>query len=290
METFFGVPAHPISIHFPAVAIPALTAIVIALVVRPRWRSQFGLAVTAFAVVTTISTFLAAASGEALADLLEAGDYIDTHRSLGLTLRWFVLGMSVAIAALVLLGRGGERSRMPSAVTSGISAAAVIFAVLAGIWVIRTGHEGATQHWCQGTLCEDSEDDASASAAASTTSSTTGAPSTTAATTIDAATTAAPATTAASTTTIASGEITTDAPNGALIYEARCQTCHGDDGRGIRGPTLQGIADKQPDPAAAIEQINGGGGGMPAFADRLTPDEILAVVIHIRTAFSTPGA
>jgi len=94
-------------------------------------------------------------------------------------------------------------------------------------------------------------------------------------------TTAAPDTTAAPTTT-ESTVTTSEIPlTGAEIFASNCARCHGATGEGGRGKNLQGIgADPRED---HVDQVTNGGGGMPAWGSRLTPEQIQAVVDFVRT-------
>ncbi len=155
MERIFDLPAHPLLIHLPVVAIPVLALLATALAVLPAQRRRFMIPVVALSIISVIATFLAVSSGEALSELLSADSYIDTHRDLGNTLRWFVIGLALTSTAMVLLGSLGDASRLPPATGVVVSVVVVFFAVLSLIWVIRTGHEGAKQHWCPpgATVC-----------------------------------------------------------------------------------------------------------------------------------------
>ena len=106
----------------------------------------------------------------------------------------------------------------------------------------------------------------------------------TAAETTAAPTTAAPETTAAPDTTAAPESTEAGPADGMAVYEANCSRCHGSDGSGGRGPSLQGIADEQPDPQDAITQTINGGNGMPSFGDKLSEAEIVAAVDYLREA------
>jgi mono/diheme cytochrome c family protein len=77
------------------------------------------------------------------------------------------------------------------------------------------------------------------------------------------------------------------AADGAAIYKAKCAMCHGPDGskenaamgiKALSGPEVQ----KQTD-AQLIEVTSKGKGKMPAYAGKLSDEEIKAVVAHIRT-------
>lgn len=146
MERLFGLPAHPLVVHFPVVAIPLLALAIFALVSRPRWLDTIGIGVALFAVVTSIATFLAASSGEEFVELLNAGDSIDTHRTLGEQLRIIVAVQALAVVGMVVNNVTGffERDHLLYRVLSGL---AILSSVVALVWVVRTGHSGAEQSW-----------------------------------------------------------------------------------------------------------------------------------------------
>ena len=147
MLRLFDLPAHPLLIHFPIVAIPTLCIIGLIMAFVPSFRERYGIAAVLLGIVTTIATFFAAASGQALADEFQFGDeIIGTHRELGETLRLFVLGLTVALVVMVALGRRqADSPRDPATLLSSVGA--IAFAILSMIWVIRTGHEGASSVW-----------------------------------------------------------------------------------------------------------------------------------------------
>ena len=76
--------------------------------------------------------------------------------------------------------------------------------------------------------------------------------------------------------------------DGAAIFGQKCSGCHGGDGSGGIGPRLAGgrvVADF-PDPQQQIAFVTNGRGGMPAFGQRLSPEEIAAVVDYTRTVLA----
>jgi mono/diheme cytochrome c family protein len=76
--------------------------------------------------------------------------------------------------------------------------------------------------------------------------------------------------------------------DGAAIFGRSCAGCHGGDGSGGIGPRLAGgrvVADF-PEPQDQIAVVSNGRGGMPAFAERLEPEEIAAVVEYTRTVLA----
>ena len=78
-------------------------------------------------------------------------------------------------------------------------------------------------------------------------------------------------------------------------YEKNCKLCHGasgeggpvklDDGTKLKVPSLrEGHALRHPD-SDFVKQITKGGDGMPAFGEKLKPDEINDLVRFIRHEF-----
>ena len=76
--------------------------------------------------------------------------------------------------------------------------------------------------------------------------------------------------------------------DGAVVFGQRCAGCHGGDGSGGIGPRLAGgrVVANFPDPQEQIAVVTNGRGGMPAFGERLTPEEIAAVVDYTRTVLA----
>ena len=66
----------------------------------------------------------------------------------------------------------------------------------------------------------------------------------------------------------------------AAIYSARCAGCHGADRSGNNGPAL--LPDRlTQDSSVYVSIITNGSGGMPGFSNRLSADEINALVEFI---------
>ena len=75
------------------------------------------------------------------------------------------------------------------------------------------------------------------------------------------------------------------AADGAKIFSsAGCSGCHGPSGNGGIGPKLAGNQDLAKTDFV-IDRILNGHGSMPAFKDRLKPDEVAAVATYVRTNF-----
>lgn len=75
------------------------------------------------------------------------------------------------------------------------------------------------------------------------------------------------------------------AVDGSAVFSQNCAGCHGADGGGNNGPPLNNglVVANFPDPADQIEVVTNGRGPMPSFGDRLSPEEIQAVVEYTRT-------
>jgi mono/diheme cytochrome c family protein len=82
------------------------------------------------------------------------------------------------------------------------------------------------------------------------------------------------------------------APDGKALFETHCRKCHGPAGRPIAAmkkllpelPTWDGaFFAKRSDADIVAVLTNGKGKNMKSFADRLSPDEMLAVARYIRT-------
>lgn len=73
----------------------------------------------------------------------------------------------------------------------------------------------------------------------------------------------------------------TGAPDAPAIYRTYCLGCHGPDGkRGKPAMHLSRAAGRPPPEVEGV--IREGGKGMPAWKDRLKPDEIAAVAEYAR--------
>ena len=163
-DQLFDLPAHPLLIHAPIVLLPIAAILTIVLAFKPAWRRRAGWFPFGGVFVVTVLLFGAKESGESFTDAFdsafgEGAIDIDRHEELGnmtfvLTLVWlaamFALTMWESVRGRGATGTSGatDTALTPSQrVSYGLSALASLFAVLATIWLIRTGHEGAEVVW-----------------------------------------------------------------------------------------------------------------------------------------------
>jgi cytochrome c6 len=80
-----------------------------------------------------------------------------------------------------------------------------------------------------------------------------------------------------------------DSSGSSATFQTKCAACHGQDGSGsaagksmnapdLRSPAVQKVAD-----AELAQIISNGKGGMPAFKDSLSEEQIHGLVAHIRS-------
>jgi len=148
METIFDLPAHPLFVHLPIVLLPIAALASVALLFRPQWRRPASPALVAVTVVTAISAVMAARSGDKLNNALRdrIGDVAAEHKELGETTVWLTLAFLVGTVGVLALQRVA-RFRDQRQLNSFTLVATSVLGLLATIWMIRTGHEGATIVW-----------------------------------------------------------------------------------------------------------------------------------------------
>ena len=71
-----------------------------------------------------------------------------------------------------------------------------------------------------------------------------------------------------------------DSAAGRQVFGDNCAACHGADGGGGSGPKLTG-EQAYTNPDVVVQQIREGGGGMPAFGDQLSEQELADVSAYV---------
>jgi hypothetical protein len=171
MDTFFGIPAHPLLVHIPAVLLPLAAFGVVLMVIKPAWHRRYRWAVLALGFVGAVGAILAADAGESLEERIVAKEGIaaasgwEDHVEAGETARLFGIIFFLVLAAFVLIPWFIERRKaqdrpitLPKAVSPAL--AVLVLAASAGtvITVIEAGHSGAKSVWCETMTppnCED---------------------------------------------------------------------------------------------------------------------------------------
>jgi uncharacterized membrane protein len=164
MERIFDLPAHPLFVHTPLVLLPLTSIAAVLFMFNRNWRLRFRWQLASAALIVAVGTFLATESGEALDEALKGLAPIDKHKELGeftqiLCFILFVLTLGSAIVLQRFRGQDSSRERITNVtretgatvVETVLSVLIAITAVLATVWMIRTGHEGARAVW-DGTI------------------------------------------------------------------------------------------------------------------------------------------
>ncbi|MDA0181412.1 hypothetical protein OJ997_13995 [Solirubrobacter phytolaccae] len=139
IATLFDLPAHPLILHVPVVFVPCLGIATLIAVARPHW---LGLPLATFAVVTLAATLLTVGAGEAFLETkprLEGNPTMKDHEGAGETVRFCMVFLTAALVALLYI-------KQKAAATT-LKVLAVIFALSAVGFTIRTGHLGAKLVW-----------------------------------------------------------------------------------------------------------------------------------------------
>ena len=143
LDTIFGLPAHPLLVHLPVVAIPVAALVTLAALVLPPWRRWLAPAAFALGVVCLGGTYLVQESGEPLEDRVEdtreETDLLEEHTDMGEQLLPFVA------AFVVFVGAGAWAGRRAIAVP--LLALAIVGASASTVQVVRIGHSGAAAAW-----------------------------------------------------------------------------------------------------------------------------------------------
>lgn len=162
MDTVFGLPTHPLAVHAPVVLLPLVAVVTVVLAVHERWRGRVGWWLAAAVAVVLALLLVARQSGIELNDAFAGAVDMSTHQRLAnqtvlLSTLWLAL-----VVAVVALDRARRAAPGPSlsaatgtdttdtALLVGTRVAAglmAVVAVVATIWLVRTGHEGAYPTW-----------------------------------------------------------------------------------------------------------------------------------------------
>jgi uncharacterized membrane protein len=139
ISSAFGLPAHPLILHLPIVLVPVLGIATLIAVAKPDW---FGVPLAVFAVVTLAATLLTVGAGQAFLESqprLEGNPMMKDHEGAGETVRFCMVLLTAALVGLLWVKKG--------VAGTALKVVAVLMAVSALGFTIRTGHLGAKLVW-----------------------------------------------------------------------------------------------------------------------------------------------
>lgn len=150
-DTFLGLPLHVLLLHFTVVLIPLVATATAAVFVWRPWRRVLGAPLVGVNAALLVLTFVTVQSGQQLQNRFRRiGDTAvprDDHEAFGRALLWIVLALALTTLVAWLVSRRAGRSGLPGlpgtaagVVVSGLAAASIVLAVLAG-------HTGSSSHW-----------------------------------------------------------------------------------------------------------------------------------------------
>ena len=156
MDTFFGLPSHPLLVHAVTVLFPlaALGGIVIA--ISPSWREKIGWITVGLAGVGLVFTWLAKESGEALEETIERLEGISpqlhAHTELGDVTLFWMIPLFLVLLGFMLYHRSRKQKGLPeltvkSPLAMGLIALMLVAAGTTTYKVIEVGHTGAKAAW-----------------------------------------------------------------------------------------------------------------------------------------------
>ena len=146
MGELFGTPAHPLLVHIPIVLLPLLAVAAIAMAVKPALRSRLTWVLFGTTLITAAVTYWATQAGQHLRNALQPalGTKADRHMELGNQTALLATIFFVGAACMVVMNHWFKRLTRSATVLAWVVA---LVGVVAAVWVIRTGHEGARITW-----------------------------------------------------------------------------------------------------------------------------------------------
>ncbi len=139
-DTFGGLPVHPLAVHGAVVLLP-LSALALALLIFvPKWRKSFFPLTLVGLALSTVFTFIAKESGEALGERVGEPQ---THEALGTILFPASVGLLALGITFYFLQRG-QRPKWQLQVAGGLALAGIISVSTLTYFV---GHSGAEATW-----------------------------------------------------------------------------------------------------------------------------------------------
>jgi uncharacterized membrane protein len=151
LETFLGLPLHPLLIHTAVIFVPLLILAALVYALAPGVRPRTGWLLVGLAVLAPLCTLASKVSGDAFRARIarrhltspQGLALIDGHRHLGTILVYVVAGLGLVSLLLVLL----PAARRNKGLSLALVVLAVGLSVASGYYVFRTGDTGAHIAW-----------------------------------------------------------------------------------------------------------------------------------------------
>ncbi len=140
LDTFGGLPIHPLAVHFAVVLLPVSALALAVLIFMPRWRQTFLPITLGALLVATGFAFIAKESGEELAERIGEPQ---THAALGSILFPAAVGLLALGLAFFFL----QRTQRPKWQIQGAAALALAGIISVSTLTYFVGHTGAEATW-----------------------------------------------------------------------------------------------------------------------------------------------
>ena len=161
MSVLFGLPAHPLLVYLTVVAIPLTALLAMVVAGFPRVPGLIKLTTLVLGALSVALVPLMESSGKTLEEKVPDSAAVEWHAQLGETLLPWVIGLLIAIVAVLATDRWPRPARPGGSATSGVgrfraasravtvSVAVAAIAVAGGTFVqtVRIGHSGAQATW-----------------------------------------------------------------------------------------------------------------------------------------------
>ncbi len=149
LDSFFGLPAHPLIVHAAVVLLPLAAIGIIVVAVMPKARRHYAPLVFGFALAATVAVGLAGSSGEALQKHVQRTELVRHHTQQAETVLPWSIAILALSAVLVLVDRFPDRIPKFNARQVNVALAVLtIVAAIGGTWAVTAvGHSGAKASW-----------------------------------------------------------------------------------------------------------------------------------------------
>jgi uncharacterized membrane protein len=144
LDTMFGLPIHPLVVHFVVVLVPltAIGAVVMAL--RPSFSRRFGVVIVVIGLLGLLGAVISRMSGETLSSRI---GYPEPHATLGDVFPAILAVFTAVLVVFWLFDRGVPGNRARPIWLKVMAALLILVSLFALWWNIRVGHSGAEATW-----------------------------------------------------------------------------------------------------------------------------------------------